>query len=570
MLAKSKVERLRNWRRFVVWKYDGERKVPVHPATGRKADCSDPGIWMDFETAEKEKLRHHSAGIGFVLDDTPFTLVDLDRCYRDGEVSPFASGVLSELRGVEEVSASRTGMHSLVQGEKPGERGARKKPRQEIEIYDRERFVAIADESIVDKLIPNRQEALTALYWRIFPQQTVEDVLEKPELSYGALTDARVLELARACKTTGRVFVKLYDHGDTSGYPSRSEAHHDLCRLLAYWTVKDAGQIERLFRESKLAETVERSNPQKYVRKTVQSGIKNQPRTYRPGLDPSAKDRVRELAERHMESIVGLDWSYRGGGTDKAIHTDVTRHAGEWSYLTDDGALDFNVNQQSIADRIGVSQWTVSKSLQRLRDKGLLIRLSKGHSGRNSYYRLPLPSAETTTMKQQGSGGSATTTMEQPPCVVHSSGEANTRLPLHSSGEAAEGDFGGTVEGEPEPLPPENPEPEPLPDGVAPVSGSSSPSEDESPEAAAEAHERQHEGLRAELIRRKRARDAEDSGSFEDAAPATSEMLNATRVGRYLLVRGWKRLSRREWASPDTGEVMSIDRALVALREEVV
>ena len=103
------------------------------------------------------------------------------------------------------------------------------------------------------------------------------------------------------------------------------------------------------------------------------------------------------------------------------------------------------MNQQSIADHVGVSQWTVSKSLQRLREKGLLIRLSKGHTGRNSYYRLPLPSAETTTMKQQGSGGSATTTMKQTPCVVHSSGEANTRLPLHSSGRSSDS--------EPDPLP---------------------------------------------------------------------------------------------------------------------
>lgn len=46
-------------------------------------------------------------------------------------------------------------MHSVVQGEKSGPECVSEPPGREIEIYDSKRFVAIADESIVDKPIPD-------------------------------------------------------------------------------------------------------------------------------------------------------------------------------------------------------------------------------------------------------------------------------------------------------------------------------------------------------------------------------------------------------------------------------
>lgn len=88
-------------------------------------------------------------------------------------------------------------------------------------------------------------------------------------------------------------------------------------------------------------------------------------------------------------------------------------------------------------------------------------------------------------------------------------------------------------------------------------------SEDERTEADAAAHVRQREEFRAELVRRELEREASDEDvAFEELIPATSTMLSANRTGRYLLARGWQRLSRREWAHPETGELLTIDRAM--------
>jgi hypothetical protein len=88
-------------------------------------------------------------------------------------------------------------------------------------------------------------------------------------------------------------------------------------------------------------------------------------------------------------------------------------------------------------------------------------------------------------------------------------------------------------------------------------------SEDERTEADAAAHVRHREEFRAELVWRELEQYDTEDAAFEELIPATSTMLSANRTGRYLLARGWQRLSRREWAHPATGEVMPIDRAML-------
>ena len=69
-----------------------------------------------------------------------------------------------------------------------------------------------------------------------------------------ALSDANdevLLGRARAAKN-GTKFRALFDEGDTSAYGSQSEADLALCMILAFWTNRDAGRMDRLFRRSAL------------------------------------------------------------------------------------------------------------------------------------------------------------------------------------------------------------------------------------------------------------------------------------------------------------------------------
>jgi hypothetical protein len=87
-------------------------------------------------------------------------------------------------------------------------------------------------------------------------------------------------------------------------------------------------------------------------------------------------------------------------------------------------------------------------------------------------------------------------------------------------------------------------------------------SEDERTEAEAAAHVRHREEFRAELVRRELERYDTEDAAFEELTPATPVMLSASLAGRYLLTRGWRRLSRYGWAHPETGELLTIDRAM--------
>lgn len=87
-------------------------------------------------------------------------------------------------------------------------------------------------------------------------------------------------------------------------------------------------------------------------------------------------------------------------------------------------------------------------------------------------------------------------------------------------------------------------------------------SEDERAKRDAAEHERQREEFRAELVRREVEDDQEDEVAFEELPEAGYSMQGASKVGRYLIARGWKRMGRREWASPETGEVVPPDRAM--------
>ena len=63
--------------------------------------------------------------------------------------------------------------------------------------------------------------------------------------------DAALLARARAARN-GRKFAALYDAGDVSGYPSRSEADLALANFLVFWTGGDAARVDPFFRRSAL------------------------------------------------------------------------------------------------------------------------------------------------------------------------------------------------------------------------------------------------------------------------------------------------------------------------------
>jgi primase-polymerase (primpol)-like protein len=238
---------LRERRQWVVWR---QRKIPYQArAPELRASTTDARTWAPFERAISTCARGKADGIGFVFaENDPFFGVDLDGCRNPetGELSPVAAALVAELDSYAELSLSGRGVHVIARGRL--ERGRCR--RGAIEIYDRGRYFVVTGgrlNGVPHNPMP-RQHELDQLRARLFPP---EPSLPAPIRPLSVCEDDRQLLERMFAARNGSAVEALY-HGDTSGYPSHSEADLALCRHLAFWTGGDAARVDALFRTSGL------------------------------------------------------------------------------------------------------------------------------------------------------------------------------------------------------------------------------------------------------------------------------------------------------------------------------
>jgi len=247
---------------WVCWKItlrDGkETKMPINPMTGDEASTTDGATWGSLEQAV-QRYREHADdgglhGIGRVLvEGEGIVGIDLDDCRDEdsGAIADWASTWIERLDSYTEISPSGTGLKIFVRGRKPGSKCRNAKAG--VEIYEKARFFAVTGNRLTSSStsVEHRQEALEDFYNEFFgieeDEATVDSVV--PAMPASALDDEQILAHAETA-ANGNKFKSLWD-GHSESYGSSSEADMALCSLLAFWT-KDAGQIDRLFRRSKL------------------------------------------------------------------------------------------------------------------------------------------------------------------------------------------------------------------------------------------------------------------------------------------------------------------------------
>lgn len=104
----------------------------------------------------------------------------------------------------------------------------------------------------------------------------------RPVLPTLTLDDSSLLDKARHA-ADGPKFIALFDAGDSSSYPSQSEADIALCNLLVFWTQHDAARVDGLFRQSALYTTIDRKgNPEDYLARTINNAMATVTNNYTP------------------------------------------------------------------------------------------------------------------------------------------------------------------------------------------------------------------------------------------------------------------------------------------------
>jgi putative DNA primase/helicase len=215
---------------------DRTDKVPINVLTGRPAKTNDPSTWTDYSTASDLAFQRGYAGVGFVFQP-PYVGVDIDHCVKDGAIAPYAVEILSALNSYSEYSPSGTGIHILCKG---AIARACKISKIGLEIYTKGRFF-----TVTGNLLEN------------YPAELNEctDALKNVFSRFVDIAPANDILSLIAKSKDAEMFHRLYSGHWQSDYPSQSEADLALCNKLAFWTGKDAGQMDALFRQSGLMRT---------------------------------------------------------------------------------------------------------------------------------------------------------------------------------------------------------------------------------------------------------------------------------------------------------------------------
>jgi primase-polymerase (primpol)-like protein len=245
------LEELKARSQWVVWRLElreGEPKPTKVPycAVDRKASSTDPATWLSFEAAWALYERGGFDGVGYVFSpDDSYCGIDLDPELLEGD----RQTILKRFNCYTELSPSGHGQHIIVKATLPG--GGRKKG--PLEVYDRARYFTITGKrmSAYPPTIEERQEAVVWLLATYFPVSHQRDT--KSNMNGGGLDATDDELLARAFDATNGDKLRRLWNGDTTNYPSTSEADMALASLLAFWTGPDAARLETLMHSSGLA-----------------------------------------------------------------------------------------------------------------------------------------------------------------------------------------------------------------------------------------------------------------------------------------------------------------------------
>lgn len=247
--------------RFCCWRYEdrnGHRtKVPYQPLTGECARSNDPSSFTDYLTASAAS--HHYDGIGIGIFNGVCT-IDLDECIdADGNYTPIAADVIARMHSYTELSPSGRGVHILFRAEGfqyDSQRFYIMNRTNHMEIYvagATNKYVTITGKPCASYDFGERSTEL---------QEVLERYMKRPDVTSRTssrnainannpdLTTDELLKKAFASRN-GDAFRRLWN-GDTTGYPSASEAEFALCAKLAFWTGRDAARMDAMFRQSGL------------------------------------------------------------------------------------------------------------------------------------------------------------------------------------------------------------------------------------------------------------------------------------------------------------------------------
>ena len=284
-------QEMKELKRWVLWKKvtrDGKNtKLPIDAHNGKGAKSNDDTTWSTFQDACDGLEEYDCDGLGFMLGGGYFG-VDIDHALDN---KPLIDEFVNALDSYTEISQSGQGIHIICKGVLP--QGQRRKGN--IEMYDNVRFFAMTGNIYEGHCaLHDRTQEIKALHEKYLQPSYTFQKESKEERRVTLLpNDEEVISKALSSKNN-IIFSSLY-YGQWEGaYTSQSDADLALCSFLAFWTNKDATQMDRIFRKSKLYRQKwdENRGEHTYGEITIQKAINGCQNTY----DPNAMANTRAVS----------------------------------------------------------------------------------------------------------------------------------------------------------------------------------------------------------------------------------------------------------------------------------
>ncbi len=254
---------------FCLWKYEeqgGRRtKVPYDPRTGKRARSNDPATFAPLAAAIYAQAGYDGLGVGIFGD---VCAIDIDHCIgEDGRYSQLAMAVVAIVDGYTELSPSGRGIRIFCRAPKlhyDKNRYYISKQKIGLEIYAAGvtgKYVTATGDKLPESVgtLEDRSRQVQEVLDRFMLREAPAPAETEKQGGQGSRRvaspalepdDAGLLQRAGESKG-GEAFLALYG-GDSSGYPSHSEADLALCSRLAFWTNRDPARVDKLFRQSGL------------------------------------------------------------------------------------------------------------------------------------------------------------------------------------------------------------------------------------------------------------------------------------------------------------------------------
>lgn len=303
-------------RRWVNWKHEerdgGKTKIP-YAANGRMASSTDPSTWSTYNEASQASDR-----VGIIFRGDKLLLgIDIDHVIKDGVLRADIQQFVDAADTYTEISPSGTGLHLYLILSEPLKLTANR--HSPFEAYTEGRYFTVTGTpfgAVRQMRTISPEEALKLLGTIGYPWQA----LKAPETPQNALKSAgtpqvlddKVLLQKMFSAKNGAAVRTLYD-GDTTAY-GLDESRADLALLshLAFWSGRNAHQMERIWLGSSLGRRVKTQARKDYRDRTIVAAIAKCESIFTPhskSLKGGTEDdeRHKSAAEVLLRYIEGLE-----------------------------------------------------------------------------------------------------------------------------------------------------------------------------------------------------------------------------------------------------------------------